>query len=97
MKLLASSAVALGAAVAATPAAAGPDVCIGAMTDVQVLFHVRHAAYFADKPPDKRHMRIEYVGCGYRIHVGESAPNAHDGDLLFVDRYGRVTMIVRRR
>ena len=59
-------------------------------------FRVKQDAYFRHKPPDRRALRLEYDGCGYRVHVGESSPDARDGDLLLVDRYGHVTKVVER-
>lgn len=93
---LAPLALALGV-VTIAPAKADPYICVGAMTVVDVLFHVRQDAYFRNNPLAGKTMRVEYDGCGYRIHVGESSPNAHDGDVLLVDRYGRVTKVVHRR
>lgn len=87
----------LGSLVLAAPARADPHVCVGAMSDIEVLFRVRHDAYFRRKPLDGRRLRMEYDGCGYRVHVGESSSTARDGDLLMVDRFGRVTRVVHLR
>lgn len=96
-KTFAACALALGGIVTGAPALADPSVCLGAMTDIEVLFHVRQDAYFSRNPLDGRHLRIEYDGCGYLVHVGQSSPASHDGDLLWVDRYGHVTKVVRQR
>jgi hypothetical protein len=96
-KNLAPYALALGGVIASMAARADPYICVGGMTDVDVLFHVRQDAYFRHKPLTGKRLRIEYDGCGYRIHVGESSPNARDGDLLLVDRYGRVTKVLHQR
>lgn len=96
LKKILPLALALGLVVVA-PARADPYICVGAMTEVDVLFHVRQDPYFRNNPLAGKALRVEYDGCGYRIHVGESSPNARDGDVLLVDRYGRVTKVVHRR
>lgn len=96
IKSFATSALVFGILSCAVPARADPYICVGAMTDVEVLFHVRKDAYFKHNPLDGKNLRIEYAGCGYRIHV-ETSPRAHDGDMLLVDRFGRVTRVVHRR
>src|SRR5262249_51787631 len=81
------------------PAWADPAVSVGSLTDVEILNRVRQDAYFTRNAPLSRHLRIDYDydGCGYRIHVGEHSPAAHDGDLLLVDHAGRVIRIVHQR
>ena len=96
LKKFAMCSLALAAACGA-PAYADPAICVGALTDIEVLFHVKQDPYFSHKPLDGKTLRIEYDGCGYRVHVGETAPNGRDGDLLLVDRYGRVTKVVHLR
>jgi hypothetical protein len=97
MKRLATYALVLGAAGASAFANADPYICVGAMTDVEVLFHVRHDAYFSRKPLHGKTLRIEYAGCGYHVYVGGKSPGARHGDMLLVDRYGHVTGVVHRR
>lgn len=85
------------AAIVAVPARADPHICVGGMTDIELLFHVKQDAYFRENPGAGKALRIEYDGCGYRIHVDEKSRDRHSGDLLLVDRYGHVTRVVRRR
>lgn len=96
-KRFAPYALMLGSAVAGAPAHADPYICVGGMTDVEVLFHVRHDAYFRHEPLAGKSLRLEYDGCGYRLYVGESSPGSRDGDVLLVNRYGRVTKVVHKR
>lgn len=96
IKSFAPYALLLGGIIASAPAGADPYVCVGGMTDVEVLFHVKQDPYFRRKPADGP-LRIEYDGCGYRIHVGERSPHSRDGDLLLVDRYGHVTKVLHLR
>jgi hypothetical protein len=86
-------ALVLGAVAAAGPAWADPYICVGALSDVEVLFHVRKDAYFRHNPLAGRNLRVEYAGCGYRVYV-ERSPRARDADLLLVDRFGHVTRVV---
>lgn len=94
LRQVVACALVLGETGAALPSRADPAICIGALTDIEVLFHVRQDAYFVRKPLDGRSLRIEYDGCGYRVHVGESSQRSRDGDLLLVDRFGHVTRVV---
>ena len=87
----------LGCVIIGSPAKANSYICIGAMTEIEILFHVKRDAYFSHKPLDGKALRIEYDGCGYRVHVGESSPTSRDGDLLLVDQYGRVTQVVHQQ
>lgn len=57
---------------------------------------VRQDAYFTHNAPLSKRLRMEYDGCGYRIHVGEHSPSSRDGDLLVVDRHGHVTRVVHQ-
>lgn len=93
----ATCALMLGGALCDFTANADPAVCVGALTDVEILFHVKQDSYFVRKPLDGKSLRIEYDGCGYRVHVGESSSRSRDGDLLLVDRFGKVTKVIHLR
>jgi hypothetical protein len=84
--------------IVSAPACADPSICVHSLTDIEILSRVRQDAYFTRNAPLSRHLRMDYdyPGCGYRIHVGEHSPASHDGDLLLVDRTGRVTRIVHQ-
>jgi hypothetical protein len=97
LKAFATRGLAFAIVAVSAPANADPHICIGAMTDVEVLFHVRHDAYFGRKPLEGRRLRLEYDGCGYRVHVGASARDSRDGDVLLVDRFGHVASVVHQR
>jgi hypothetical protein len=94
MKLLVTRSVVLFGAACSAPAWAGPYVCVSTITEPELLHRVKQDAYFAHGTPPGKRLRIEYDGCGYRIHVGE---NSHAGDVLLVDREGRVTKVVRQQ
>jgi hypothetical protein len=97
-RLFATGVSAFAALVASAPAWSDPAVCVGSLTDVEILHRVRQDAYFTHNAPIGRHLRMDYDydGCGYRIHVGEQSPAAHDGDLLLVDHEGRVIRVVHQ-
>ena len=97
LRKLAPCALVLAGATVGAPATADPAICVGALTDIEVLFHVKQDSYFVHHPLDGRTLRVEYDGCGYRVHVGESTPRPGDIDLLLVDRFGRVTKVVHLR
>ena len=96
MRLIAKSVLALGIFGAAAPAWAGPYVCVSTITDVELMHRVKQDAYFVHGSPPGKRLRLEYDGCGYRVHVGEGSPNSRAGDLLLVDRQGHVTKVVRQ-
>ena len=96
MRLIATCVSTLGVVGMCAPALAGPSVCVGSITDVELLHRVRQDAYFTHNAPLSKHVRIEYNGCGYFIHIGEHSPTSRDGDLLLVDRHGHVTRIVHQ-
>ena len=93
IRTVAISVLALGAV---TPAWAGPYVCVRTITDVEIMHRVKQDSYFTHARPAGKRLRLEYDGCGYRVHVGEGAPAAPNGDLLLVDREGRVTRVIRQ-
>jgi len=97
MKLIARSGLALGSISVSAAAMAGPSVCIESITEIELMHRVRQDAYFTHNTPVGKRLRIEYDGCGYRIHVGEGSPNSRAGDLLLVDREGRVIRVVHQR
>jgi hypothetical protein len=72
---------------------------MASLTEVEILHRVRQDSYFTHNAPLGNNVRIEYEsrGCGYRIHVGERSPGSRDGDLLLVDREGRVIRVVHQR
>jgi len=90
-------AFALGGACIGTPAVAGPSICTGTMTELELVHRVRQDAYFTHNAPIGKQLQIEYDGCGYRIRVGGDARGARGGDLLLVDRDGRVTRVVHQQ
>ena len=94
LKHFARCGLALGSASVSAAALAGPSLCIDTITEIELVHRVKQDAYFTHNAPLGKRLRIEYEGCGYRIHVGEGSPNARGGDLLLVDRYGRVTKVV---
>jgi hypothetical protein len=96
MRLIASSALTLGV-VFATPTWAGPYVCLSTISEPELVHRVKQDSYFVHGTPPGKNLRIEYDGCGYRIHVGEGSPNSRAGDLLLVDRQGRVIKVVHQR
>ena len=98
-RLFATCVSTFAAIAASAPAWSDPAVCVGSLTDVEILHRVRQDAYFTRNAPLSRHLRIDYDydGCGYRIHVGEHSPAARDGDLLLVDHEGRVIRVVHQR
>jgi hypothetical protein len=97
MRLIAKSLLLLGGACAVAPAWAGPYVCLSTISEPELVHRVKQDAYFTHGAPLGKRIRIEYDGCGYRIHVGEGSPNSRAGDLLLVDRQGRVTKVVHQR
>jgi hypothetical protein len=96
MKLVAAVVLALGLVGAAAPGWAGPYLCVRTITDVELVHRVKQDAYFTHAAPPGKRLRLEYDGCGYRIHVGEGSPGSSTGDLLLVDREGRVTNVIRQ-
>ena len=90
-------AFALGGACIGTPAVAGPSICTGTMTELELVHRVRQDAYFTHDAPLGKRLRVEYDGCGYRIRVGSNSSGARGGDVLLVDRHGRVTRVVHQR
>jgi hypothetical protein len=50
------------AVTASAPTHGDPHVCVGAMTDIDILFRVRQSDYFERKPLDGRKLRLEYDG-----------------------------------
>jgi len=94
---IAVSALALGILQAAMPARATPYLCIRTITDVELMHRVKQDAYFMHGAPLGKRLRLEYDGCGYRVHVGEGTPQARAGDVLLVDREGRVTRVIHPR
>jgi len=97
MRLIANSVMVLGFGCVAASARAGPYVCLGTITEPEIVHRVKQDSYFTHGAPLGKRLRIEYDGCGYRIHVGEGSPNSRLGDLLLVDREGRVTKVVHQR
>jgi len=93
MRIAATSVLILGAV---APAWAGPYVCVRTITDVEIVHRVKQDPYFTHTTPPGKRLRLEYDGCGYRIHVGEGSPTSPNGDLLLVDREGRVTRVLRQ-
>jgi hypothetical protein len=91
-RLMTGSVVMFGAACIA-PAWAGPYVCVSTITEPELLHRVKQDAYFVHGTPAGKRLRIEYDGCGYRIHVGEGSPKSRT-DVLLVDAAGRVTKVV---
>jgi len=81
---------------AVAPAWAGPYVCVRTITDVEIVHRVKQDAYFTHSAQPGKRLRLEYDGCGYRVHVGEGSPASPNGDLLLVDREGRVTRVIRQ-
>lgn len=81
---------------AVAPAWAGPYVCVRTITDVEIVHRVKQDAYFTRASPPGKRLRLEYDGCGYRVHVGEGSPASPNGDLLLVDREGHVTRVIRQ-
>jgi len=79
------------------PAVAGPYVCLRGITGPELLHRVKQDAYFTHGAPPGKNLRVENDGCGYRIHVGEGSPRSRSGDVLFVDREGRVIKVVSQR
>lgn len=96
-RLIPRCVTALGLFGIAATAWAGPAVCVGSLSDVEVLHRVKQDGYFTHNTPLGKRLRLEYDGCGYRVHVGEHSPASRDGDLLLVDRHGHVTRIVHQR
>jgi hypothetical protein len=97
MRLVATCVSALGVFAISAPALAGPAVSIGSISYLELQHRVKQDAYFTRNAPLGKRLRIEYDGCGYRIHVGEHSATSRDGDLLVVDRHGRVTRVVHQR
>jgi hypothetical protein len=95
-RFIATGAAALLALATAAPTRAA-SVCVGSLSDVEMLHRVKQDAYFTHNAPVGKRLRVEYDGCGYRIHVGENSPASHNGDLLLVDRQGHVTRVVHQR
>jgi hypothetical protein len=97
-RLIAAGLSTLGVAGVSAPAWSDPSICMASLTDVEILHRVRQDVYFTRNEPLSRHLRLEYEydGCGYRVHVGEHSPASHDGDLLLVDREGRVLRVVHQ-
>ena len=93
---LARCSLALGSAGLSAAACAGPSLCTDAMTELELVHRVKQDAYFTHNAALGKHLQIEYDGCGYRIRVGRNSPNARGGDLLLVDRYGRVVNVVHQ-
>ena len=96
-KAIALSAFALAGLQAATPALATPYLCIRTITDVELMHRVKQDAYFLHGTPPSKRLRLENDGCGFRIHVGEGSAHARGGDVLLVDREGRVTRVIHQR
>jgi hypothetical protein len=97
IRLIAKYVLTLGVACVATPAWAGPYVCLFTITEPELLHRVKQDGYFVRGTQPGKNLRVEYDGCGYRIHVGEGSPNSRAGDLLLVDRQGRVIKVVHQR
>jgi hypothetical protein len=97
IRLIAKNVLTLGVACTAAPAWAGPYVCLFTITEPELLHRVKQDAYFVRGTQPGKNLRIEYDGCGYRIHVGEDSANSRAGDLLLVDRQGRVIKVVHQR
>jgi hypothetical protein len=97
MRLIANSTFVLGVACIVAPAWAGPYVCLSTISEPELMHRVKQDSYFARGTPPGKNLRVEYDGCGYRIHVGEGSPNSRAGDLLLVDRQGRVIRVVHQR
>jgi hypothetical protein len=97
IRLIANSALTLGIACVATPAWAGPYVCLSTISEPELVHRVKQDSYFVHGTPPGKNLRVKYDGCGYRIHVGEGSPNSRAGDLLFVDRQGRVLKVLHQR
>jgi hypothetical protein len=76
MRLVATCVAPLGVVGISAAAWAGPSVCVGSITDVELLHRVKQDAYFILNAPLGRRLRIEYNGCGYFIHVGEHPPTS---------------------
>jgi len=97
VNVFARFAVALGGAWISVSACAGPSICMGAITEIELVHRVRQDAYFTHDAPLGKRLRVEYDGCGYRIRVGSNSSGARGGDVLLVDRHGRVTRVVHQR
>ena len=97
IRLIAKNVLTLGVACAAAPAWAGPYVCLFSISVPELVHRVKQDSYFVHGTPPGKNLRIEYDGCGYRIHVGEGSPNSRAGDLLLVDRQGHVVKVVHQR
>jgi hypothetical protein len=97
VKLFARCGLALGSVSMSAAAMAGPSICVETITEIELVHRVKQDAYFTHNAALGKRLRIEYAGCGYRIHVGEGSPNSRGGDLLLVDRQGRVTKVVHQR
>src|SRR5262249_24448187 len=95
--VIAACTATLGVIGSSASAWAGPSVCVGSITDVELLHRVKQDAYFTHNAPVGKRLRLEYHGCGYRFHVGEPPPAAREGDLLLVAREGRVMRVVHQR
>lgn len=90
-RVIATSVLAIGVAGVATPVWAGPYVCLHTISEVEIMHRVKQDAYFTHGAPPGKRLRVEYDGCGYRVHVGA---DSRGGDLLLVDKQGRVTKVV---
>jgi hypothetical protein len=97
MKRLAKSVLVLAWPCLCTPAWAGPYVCLGTISEPELVHRVKQDAYFTHGAPLGKRLRIEYDGCGYRVYVGEGSPKSRAGDLLLVDKQGRVMKVVHQR
>lgn len=95
-RVVAARAATLGILAVTAPAWAS-SVCLHALTDIELLHRVRQDAYFTHNAPLSKRLRLEYDGCGYRVHVGEHSPTSRAGDLLLVDRDGHVTLVIHQR
>ena len=96
MRFLPISVLILSVAWTAVSAWAGPYVCLSTISEPELVHRVKQDAYFVHGAPPGKNLRIEYDGCGYRIHVGEGSSNSRAGDLLLVDRQGRVIKVVHQ-
>ena len=96
-RLVARGLLLLAFACASAPTWAGPYVCLGTISEPELVHRVKQDAYFTHGAPFGKHLRIEVDGCAYRVHVGEGSPRSRAGDLLLVDKQGRVMKEVHQR
>ena len=69
--------------------------CGPLISDFELNYRLSLNPYFANGvPPPGKKMRVEHEACGFRIYVGIDSPDSFAGDLILVDRKGKILQIV---